>query len=54
MRATAATVGGFPLLAVFVYVADENPAVYAGMGAQALAGEDKQSGDRRMPTRILL
>ena len=30
IRATAATVGGFPLLAVFVYVADEHPAANAG------------------------
>jgi hypothetical protein len=30
IRAAAAWVGGFPLLAVFVYVADEHPAVYAG------------------------
>jgi hypothetical protein len=32
----AAAVGGFPLLAVLVYVADEHPAAYAGVGAQAL------------------
>jgi len=30
IRATAATVGGFPLLAVLIYVADEHPPVYAG------------------------
>jgi hypothetical protein len=29
----AAAVGGFPLLAVLVYVADEHPAAYAGVGA---------------------
>ena len=29
-RAAAAPVGGFPLLAVLVYVADKHPAVYAG------------------------
>jgi hypothetical protein len=33
IRATAATVGGFPLFAVLVYVADEYPALQAGMGA---------------------
>ena len=31
-RATTAGVGGFPLLAVLVYVADEDPAAYAGAG----------------------
>jgi hypothetical protein len=30
IRATAAPVGSFSLLAVFVYVADEYPAIYAG------------------------
>jgi hypothetical protein len=30
IRATTADVGGFSLLAVLVYVADENPPVYAG------------------------
>ena len=33
-RATAAPVGGFSLLAVLVYVADEHPAIYAGAGAR--------------------
>src|SRR5829696_2178477 len=32
LRATTAGVGGFPLLAGLVYVADEYPAVYAGTG----------------------
>src|SRR5215218_1649830 len=32
----AAGVGDFPLLAVLVYVADEYPATYAGVGTQAL------------------
>src|SRR5215203_6554852 len=31
-RAAAASVGGFPLLAVLVYVADEHPAAVAGAG----------------------
>ena len=31
-RATTARVGGFPLLTVLVYVADEYPAVHAGVG----------------------
>jgi len=31
-----ASVGRFPLLAVFIDVADEHPAVYAGVGTQAL------------------
>jgi hypothetical protein len=35
IRAASAAVGGFPLLAVLVYVADEHPAVYAGMAAVA-------------------
>jgi len=35
IRATAATVRGFSLCAVLVYVADEYPAVYAGVGALA-------------------
>src|SRR5215218_4456659 len=30
--ATAAAVGGFPLLTIVVYVADEYPAIYAGAG----------------------
>jgi hypothetical protein len=34
--AAVASVGRFPLLAVFVDVADEHPAVYAGVGARAL------------------
>ena len=34
----AAGVGGFSLLAVLVYVADEYPAIYARAGAQALEG----------------
>ena len=34
--AAAASVGRLPLLAVFVDVADEHPALYAGVGAQAL------------------
>jgi hypothetical protein len=34
-RAAAAPVGGFPLLAVLVYVADEYPAAYAGVAAVA-------------------
>jgi hypothetical protein len=34
--AAAATVGGFSLLSVLVYVADEHPTFDAGMGAQAL------------------
>ena len=29
-RTTAASVGGFPLLAVLVYIADEHPAFEAG------------------------
>src|SRR5215217_3526614 len=36
--AAAAGVGGFSLLAVLVYVADEYPAIYARAGAQALEG----------------
>jgi hypothetical protein len=36
IRAAAAAVGGFPLLAVLVDVADEHPAVYAGVGALGL------------------
>jgi hypothetical protein len=36
IRAPAATVGGFSLLAVLVYVADEDPAFEASVGAQAL------------------
>jgi hypothetical protein len=36
IRATAAVVGRLPLLAVLVYVANEHPAVYAGVGAQTL------------------
>jgi hypothetical protein len=32
IRAAAAPVGGFPLLAVLVYVADEHPAFEAGTG----------------------
>jgi hypothetical protein len=32
----AAGVGGFSLLAVLVYVADEYPAIYARAGTQAL------------------
>jgi hypothetical protein len=35
-HATAAPVGGFSLLAVLIYVADEYPAAYANVGAQAL------------------
>jgi hypothetical protein len=31
IRAAAARVGGFSLLAVFVYVADEHPAAYASV-----------------------
>jgi hypothetical protein len=34
--ATAAPVGGFSLLAVLVYVADEDPAIYAGVRTEAL------------------
>ena len=34
--AAVASVGRFPLLAVFVDVADEHPAVYAGVRARAL------------------
>jgi len=34
--AAAAGVGGFSLLAVLVYVADEYPAIYAGVGTHAL------------------
>jgi hypothetical protein len=30
IRATTAAVGGFPLLAVLVYVADEHPAFHTG------------------------
>jgi hypothetical protein len=33
IRAAAAPVGGFPLFAVLVYVADEHPAFKAGAGA---------------------
>ena len=33
IRAAAAAVGCFPLLAVLVYVADEHPALKAGAGA---------------------
>jgi len=44
IRATAAGVGDFPLLVVFVHVADEHPAIHAGMGAQALAGEGETIG----------
>jgi len=29
---SAAAIGGFPLLAVLVYVADEHPTSYAGAG----------------------
>jgi hypothetical protein len=36
IRAAATAVGGFSLFAVLVYVADEYPAAYAGMGTQAL------------------
>ena len=32
IRAATAVVGGFPLLAALVYVADEHPALYAGAG----------------------
>src|SRR5918993_5652361 len=32
IRAAVASVGGFPLLAVLVYVAYEHPAIYAGAG----------------------
>ena len=35
IRAAAAPIGGFPLLAVLVHVADEHPAAYAGVGSQA-------------------
>src|SRR5215203_4885209 len=35
-RATTAWVGGYSLLAVFVYVADEHPTTHAGVGAKAL------------------
>ena len=34
--AAAAAVGSFPLLAMLVDVADEHPAIYAGVRAQAL------------------
>ncbi len=30
IRAAATAVGGFPLLALLVYIADEHPAIYAG------------------------
>ena len=36
IRATAAQVGGFPLFTILVYVADEDPPAYAGVGTQAL------------------
>jgi hypothetical protein len=36
IRAAAAGVGGFSLLAVLVYVTDEYPTTHAGVGAQAL------------------
>src|SRR5215217_5588256 len=43
-RATAAGVGGFPLLTVLVYVADEYPAIYASAGAlQASVASTKWS-----------
>src|SRR5215204_928902 len=32
IRAAAAPVGGFPLLAVLVYVANKHPIIYAGAG----------------------
>ena len=48
IRAAAAAVGGFPLLAVLVYVADEDPAFEAGMGRRRSRGKAKQSGDRNM------
>ena len=36
IRAAAAGIGRFSLLAVLVYVADEHPAAYARVGAQTL------------------
>src|SRR5829696_1172957 len=36
ISAASASVGGFPLLVVFVDVADEHPAAHAGVRAQAL------------------
>jgi hypothetical protein len=35
IRAAAAPVGGFPLLALLVYVANEYPTIYARVGAPA-------------------
>ena len=32
VRAAATAVGGFPLLAVLIYIANEHPAAYAGTG----------------------
>jgi hypothetical protein len=52
-RAAAAPVGGFSLLAVLVYVADEYPAAHASVGRRRSREKAEQSGDRRMPTRIL-
>jgi hypothetical protein len=40
--ATAAPVGGFSLLAVLVYVADEHSAIYAGVGALAALVEARR------------
>src|SRR5215211_6343905 len=48
IRAAAANVGCFSLLAVLVYVAVEDPAIYAGMGRRRSRGKAKQSGDRNM------
>ena len=36
IRAAAAPVGGFPLFALLVYVANEYPTIYARVGAPAL------------------
>ena len=46
--ATAASVGGFSLLAVLVYVADEGPAARASVGRRRSREKAKQSGDRNM------
>jgi hypothetical protein len=40
--ATAAPVGGYSLLTVLVYVADEHPAIYAGVGALAALVEARR------------
>jgi hypothetical protein len=52
-RATAAGVGGFAILTVLTYVADEHLATHAFVGRRRSREKVKQSGDRTMHTRIL-